>query len=227
MTKFDESRYIVKAKIKKEYCGNIAERWVQGCLVIANDRNDDIRYRIQPTAGHHRFAFPIDPETICKPTGQKDKNNCLIFEHDLCIVENFGIDLFEVLWDNKTSQYILKRDDISLDFGSTYGNQCEVVGNVFDKQEIQKDAERTLFVGDKSKEEIVDWLKANAKLGTAYATFEDGSKATILMFQNGQTADIYFPDWVRTTGATLDEVAEELVKVSLTKEVEKEMENER
>lgn len=43
MANFDESRYIVKARVKKEYCENIAERWVQGCLVIANDRNDDNR----------------------------------------------------------------------------------------------------------------------------------------------------------------------------------------
>lgn len=159
MVNFDENRYIVKARIKKEYCENIAERWVQGCLVIANDRNDDNRYKIQPTAGHYRFAFPIDPETICKPTCQKDKNNCMIFEHDLCIVENFGTDLFEVLWDNKTSQYILKRDDVSLDFGrldfgSVYGSQCEVVWNSFDKQEIKKDTKCTLFIENKDKEEI-------------------------------------------------------------------------
>lgn len=220
MVKFDESRYIVKARVKKEYCDNIAERWVQGCLVIANDRNDDNRYKIQPTAGHYRFAFPIYPETICKPTGQKDKNNGMIFEHDLCIVENFGTDLFEVLWDNKTSQYILKRNDVSLDFGSVYGSQCEVLWNSFEKQKVQKDAERTLFVGDKDKEEIAAWLKSNAKLGTAYATFEDSSKVEILIFPNWQEAEIHFPDGVVITGATLDEIAEELVKVSLSKEVE-------
>lgn len=95
---------------------------------------------------------------------------------------------------------------------------------MFDKQEIQKDAGRTLFVGDKNKEEIAAWLESNAELGTAYATFGDGSKATILIFQNGQEAEIHFPDGIRITDASLNEVAEKLVEVSLTKEVEEEIE---
>lgn len=227
MKDFDESKYIVKARVNEQWKKDFKEEnevnWIEGCLLIANNKKDYFKYRIQPVIDSQRYAFPINPETICKPTGQKDKDNCLIFEHDLCTVENFGTVLFEVLWNDKTSGYILKGDDISLDFRSIYGNQCTVIGNAFDKQKIQKDRKdmgRTLFVGDKGQEEIKDWLKSNAKLGTVYATFEDGSKATILIFRNQQTADVWFSDGVRIADATLDEVSKELVKMSLNKENE-------
>lgn len=228
MTKFDESRYIVKARIVDEWKEDENPlNWVEGCLLIANNKKDYFKYKVQPVADSSRYAFPVDPETICKPTGQKDKNNALIFEHDLCKLNDEYVDedeIFEVLWDEKNARYILKGEHSQYNFVTSCGPDFEVVGNVFDKQEVQKDAERTLFIGDKDKEEIAAWLKSNAKLGTAYATFEDGSKAEILIFQELQKADIYFPDGVRITGATLDEVSEELVKVSLTKKAEEEME---
>ena len=165
MIKFNESRYIVKARVSEEWNKKFKEEnsvnWVEGYLLIANNKKDYFKYRVQPIADSERHAFPVDPKTICMPTGQKDKNNVHIFEHDLCKLNNEYVDedeLFEVLWDEENARYILKGEHTQYNFVTSYGSDFEVIGNVFDKQKIQKDAKRTLFVGDKSKEEIADMI---------------------------------------------------------------------
>lgn len=140
----NKDMFTVKAKVHEGWKkGNpdVEETWVKGCLIIAEDRKNEMQYRVQPTQGHYYFAFPIDPETICRPTGQKDKVENPIYEHDKCFVEGSGVDyedgLFEVLWDEETSRFVLSGQGLVLDFDNTYGYECTVMGNAYDNPELE------------------------------------------------------------------------------------------
>ena len=131
-----------------------SRKWLEGYYV-----------RVLETAGYHSPAFchyiifqetdsgrvcraEISPDTLCRCTGVRDKNNRLIFEHDIVRREIWNKDMIgEVVWsDIGLTGFFLEAVDknqkgVSHSFPISRGsfdddewnaNTDEVIGNVFD-----------------------------------------------------------------------------------------------
>lgn len=83
--------------------------------------------------------------------------------------------------------------------------------------ELKDENIRTIFVGNKTQEEITNWIKSNTKLGTIYAAFEGGVDAEILII-NESLADLYLPNGERKINIPLEDVAKVLKEVTLNKQ---------
>ncbi|MEE0186325.1 MAG: YopX family protein, partial [Oscillospiraceae bacterium] len=86
--------------------------------------------------------FCVIPETVGQYTGLNDKNNVKIFDGDIVTVENPNISDDEygiVKFDNDGAMFIVEFDTFTVDFGNNIdGNQCEIIGNIFDNPELLK-----------------------------------------------------------------------------------------
>lgn len=81
------------------------------------------------------FEEEINPDALCQYTGLTDTNNQKIYEND--IVEIAGEDgYFKCEWKEDTSRFVLDGDGLTVDFDNYYGYECEVVGNIFDNEEL-------------------------------------------------------------------------------------------
>lgn len=126
-----ETRYLFKAKRLDN------GEWVQGCYIYDVDRDcskslNEFAHRIQPLYSH-AYAEPVDPSTICQCTGLKDKNGKLIWEND--IVKDdviYGV----VKWDDANARHIIDDRDDGYQEYSDWWHEVEVIGNVFDNQEL-------------------------------------------------------------------------------------------
>ena len=131
-----------------------SQKWLEGYYV-----------RVLETAGYHSPAFchyiifqetdsgrvcraEISPDTLCRCTGVRDKNNRLIFEHDIVRREIWNKDVIgEVVWsDIGLTGFFLEAVDknqkgVSHSFPISRGsfdddewnaNTDEVIGNIFD-----------------------------------------------------------------------------------------------
>ena len=131
-----------------------SQKWLEGYYV-----------RVLETAGYHSPAFchyiifqetdsgrvcraEISPDTLCRCTGVRDKNNRLIFEHDIVRREIWNKDMIgEVVWsDIGLTGFFLEavdknRKGVSHSFPISRGsfdddewnaNTDEVIGNIFD-----------------------------------------------------------------------------------------------
>lgn len=87
----------------------------------------------------------VDVETVGQYTGLNDKNGVKIFEGDIVTIENPNISDDEygiVKFDNDGAMFIVKFDTFTVDFGNNIdGNQCEIIGNIFDNSELLKGEE--------------------------------------------------------------------------------------
>ena len=131
-----------------------SRKWLEGYYV-----------RVLETAGYHSPAFchyiifqetdsgrvcraEISPDTLCRCTGVRDKNNRLIFEHDIVRREIWNKDMIgEVVWsDIGLTGFFLEAVDKnqkgvshsypiskgSFDDDEWNANTDEVIGNIFD-----------------------------------------------------------------------------------------------
>lgn len=80
----------------------------------------------------------IDPKTIGQYTGLTDKNGKMIFEGD--IVE-YPEGIAEITWEETEALFGIKQDNDVCDFNSYWGQNLEVIGNVYDNPELLKGEE--------------------------------------------------------------------------------------
>lgn len=126
-----ETRYLFKGKT---ICGD----WVRGLLA-----NNGDKWYISNNAGRP-FAFEIRPDTICQCTGLKDKNGKLIWENDIVAYwDSYSTEnglaeadcIGKVVWDDETISFQVT-NRLSAESYEVLGDECSVIGNVFDNPEL-------------------------------------------------------------------------------------------
>lgn len=126
--------------------------WLVGYVVKYGYTGKE-KYYIVPSYASDLYAIEIDPSTICRSTGLKDKNSKLIWEND---VVKFDVYYYEKLQSSIISQIKWCNDLCSLslvvnDRGTrgTLGHlmdsnkEIEVIGNIFDNPELLNKKEET------------------------------------------------------------------------------------
>lgn len=122
--------------------------WIIGSLLV--DKQQDIEtgeqieiIGIYPSE-YKDFAKKIDPSTICQCTGLKDKKGKLIWENDIVAywdtysTENGQSEadcIGKVVWDDETISFQVT-NRLSAESYEVLGDECSVVGNVFDNPEL-------------------------------------------------------------------------------------------
>lgn len=136
------NRYLYRAKrtdngewVEGFYC-----KWIKGKrLICYSEKEVDCIITWMSNGGMSRYE--VDPSTICKCTGLKDKNGKLIWENDIMcghLDDKFPEDITytTVLWHNSgfctQEQYSCDIAPID-DFDKKY---FEVCGNIFDNPEL-------------------------------------------------------------------------------------------
>lgn len=118
--------------------GKTGDEWVYGDL-------SRLKNAITITKRNFIYPYIVMPETVGQFTGLTDKNGVKIFEGDIVTVENPNISDDEygiVKFDNDGAMFIVEFDTFTVDFGNNIdGNQCEIIGNIFDNPELLKGEE--------------------------------------------------------------------------------------
>lgn len=127
------NRYLYRAKRTDN------GEWVEGLITIMWSQLHIINPNDENT------AYPIDPSTICQCTGRRDENKKLIFEHDIvgfldCTSTESGYSEHgcagEVLWDDETLSFQVTGRLSAESYEVLSGNDCKVLGNIFDNPEL-------------------------------------------------------------------------------------------
>lgn len=136
-----QDRYLFKAKRIKD------GQWVEGAFYI--EPYTDCCYIIQWNStglGFNEF-IEVDGETICQCTGLKDKNGNLIWENDIVAYwDSYSTEsglaeadcIGKVVWDDETISFQVT-NRLSAESYEVLGDECSVIGNVFDNQELLED----------------------------------------------------------------------------------------
>ena len=151
-----QDRYLFKAKRKDN------GEWVEGfyfCMTHTDGRHT--HHFIIPLGADLSLGTPVekiqvevDQSTICQCTGLKDKNGNLIWENDIvaCKHEKYiGTDVLDSKMHKYTRNYAIEFENTFCNYGLRFRNKsihfrctqatlcmhdCEVLGNVFDNQEL-------------------------------------------------------------------------------------------
>jgi uncharacterized phage protein (TIGR01671 family) len=141
-------RYLFKAKRVDN------GEWVQGNLIQSCDATDGWESIIIPAKNSNMFAkhighgygnlgfenwYRVNPSTICRCTGSKDKNGELIYENDIMKNKHNS---YRVVWDNEEGSWMLELDSVSLyGLGEANSKKYEVIGNIFDNPQLLESEE--------------------------------------------------------------------------------------
>lgn len=140
-----EDRYLYKAKTTPKEKGEFNNVWVTGNLIVSNGK-----YYIHPInnvvnveneIGRIIVMHEVIPDTICRCTGLKDKNEKLIWEND--IVKYGNGNFYKAFWRDNYYQFswVCVKSDIfqigaKWDLWCFKSSEIEVVGNIFDNPEL-------------------------------------------------------------------------------------------
>ena len=83
------------------------------------------------------YTAEIDPETVGQYTGLTDMNGRKILEGDT-VWNSYDEDYGKVEWDNDMAKFIITFPTFTVDFANVYGEELEIVGNVYDNPELLK-----------------------------------------------------------------------------------------
>ena len=114
-----EDRYLFKAKRIDN------GEWVQGYLYGIWEK----RYILLGMTNDIQDMIEVDPSTICRCTGLKDKNGKLIWENDI----------MKYQWNGETRVDVVKYDAPMFSYKNVIRwslYQDEVIGNIFDNPEL-------------------------------------------------------------------------------------------
>lgn len=110
--------------------------WVQGypCRYGWIGKEKDY---IIPDYASALYATEVDPETVGQYTGIVDKYGMKIFEGDI-VWNDYDNGKGKVEWDNDMAKFIITFSTFTIDFDNIYGDELDVIGNVYDNPELLK-----------------------------------------------------------------------------------------
>lgn len=134
-----QERYLFRAK-RKDFgewvFGGLAYCEKNGAYFITKMGKDHISYI--------GYSQEVDPDTICQCTGLKDKNGNLIWENDIVAYwDSYSTEsglaeadcIGKVVWDDETISFQVT-NRLSAESYEVLGDECSVIGNVFDNPEL-------------------------------------------------------------------------------------------
>lgn len=105
------------------------DKWVEGDLL--HTRHADVVL----ISDFKDQLFRCDGNTLCQFTGLTDKNGEKIWENDILeLLDEDGY--FACEWEEDTARFVMNGDEIIVDFDNYWGYQVEVIGNIFDNEEL-------------------------------------------------------------------------------------------
>lgn len=110
--------------------------WVSGYICRYGWIGKEKDYII-PDYASALYTAEIDPETVGQYTGLTDMNGRKIFEGDT-VWNSYDEDYGKVEWDNDMAKFIITFPTFTVDFANVYGEELEIVGNVYDNPELLK-----------------------------------------------------------------------------------------
>lgn len=142
-----EDRYLFKAKRLDWREFPEKEQWITGYYVLGfNEYEQPVHLIFEPTSmffshGETDGWTEVDPSTICRCTGLKDKNGTLIWENDIAKDEKGS--LYKAFWQNNYYQFSwiwvkseIFQVGIKWDLYAMRSFEIEVIGNIFDNPEL-------------------------------------------------------------------------------------------
>lgn len=148
-----EDRYLFKAKRLDN------GEWVQGNLIQSCDATDGWESIIIPVKNSNMFTkhighgygnlgfenwYRVNPSTICRCTGRTDRDEKLIFEHDVIVyLDTYSTEsgyaeadcAGEVLWDEESLSFQVT-NRLSAESWEVLGGECKVLGNAIEHPEL-------------------------------------------------------------------------------------------
>ena len=138
-------RYLYRAK----QTDNV--EWVEGFYAVIGEKTVIIEkereefYDVEgEKKSHGNKIVEVDPSTICQCTGLKDKNGHLIWENDIVAYwDSYSTEsglaeadcIGKVVWDDETISFQVT-NRLSAESYEVLGDECSVIGNVFDNPEL-------------------------------------------------------------------------------------------
>ena len=131
-----ENRFLSRGKRKDN------GEWVEGYLIV--DEKDYSKYFIGYVLGTNEDGAPhdldvvqVDPSTICRCTGLKDKNGRVIWENDVVSYCDCTKEDYVIAWEQNKSCFEYQQYSCSMmNFDELSGCEVEVIGNMIDNPEL-------------------------------------------------------------------------------------------
>lgn len=121
--------------------------WVEGVpfeiegktVILINDTENLLRthYLEENMWTSEIYAIEVDPSTICRCTGLKDKHGNLIWENDIVSYCDCTKEDYVISWEQNKACFEYQQYSCSMmNFDELSSCEVEVVGNVFDNPEL-------------------------------------------------------------------------------------------
>lgn len=143
-----ENRYLCRGKriddrkmIEGHLIQTEVDGYVRSWISAVNDPT-----RLQKIGKHYTDwrSYEVDPATICQCTGRTDRDEILIFEHDvIAYLDTYSTEsgyaeadcVGEVVWDKETLSFQVT-NRLSAESWEVLDGECKVLGNTIDNPEL-------------------------------------------------------------------------------------------